>query len=49
MQYTVGAYLAARLSQIGLKHHFAVTALGVMHGRLAQRLTRPMARVTRPA
>lgn len=24
MQYTVGSYLAARLSQIGLKHHFAV-------------------------
>src|SRR6266404_5451100 len=23
-QYTVGSYLAARLSQIGLKHHFAV-------------------------
>jgi indolepyruvate decarboxylase len=22
--YTVGSYLAARLSQIGLKHHFAV-------------------------
>ncbi|MBV8868058.1 MAG: hypothetical protein JOY65_01375 [Acetobacteraceae bacterium] len=22
--YTVGRYLAARLSQIGLKHHFAV-------------------------
>jgi hypothetical protein len=22
--YTVGTYLAARLSQIGLKHHFAV-------------------------
>ena len=24
MQYTVGSYLAARFSQIGLKHHFAV-------------------------
>ena len=24
MTYTVGSYLAARLSQIGLKHHFAV-------------------------
>src|SRR3974377_2611701 len=24
MIYTVGSYLAARLSQIGLKHHFAV-------------------------
>ena len=24
MAYTVGSYLAARLSQIGLKHHFAV-------------------------
>jgi pyruvate decarboxylase len=24
MQYTVGSYLSARLSQIGLKHHFAV-------------------------
>jgi pyruvate decarboxylase len=24
MNYTVGSYLAARLSQIGLKHHFAV-------------------------
>ena len=24
MQYTVGSYLAARLVQIGLKHHFAV-------------------------
>ncbi len=24
MMYTVGSYLAARLSQIGLKHHFAV-------------------------
>ncbi len=24
MKYTVGTYLAARLSQIGLKHHFAV-------------------------
>ena len=22
--YTVGSYLAARLAQIGLKHHFAV-------------------------
>ncbi|HTU43823.1 MAG TPA: thiamine pyrophosphate-binding protein [Bryobacteraceae bacterium] len=24
MTYTVGSYLATRLSQIGLKHHFAV-------------------------
>ena len=24
MTYTVGSYLAARLSQIGLEHHFAV-------------------------
>src|ERR1700722_20972218 len=24
MAYTVGSYLAARLSEIGLKHHFAV-------------------------
>ena len=24
MTYTVGSYLASRLSQIGLKHHFAV-------------------------
>jgi pyruvate decarboxylase len=24
MEYTVGSYLAARLSQVGLKHHFAV-------------------------
>jgi pyruvate decarboxylase len=24
MEYTVGTYLAARLSQVGLKHHFAV-------------------------
>lgn len=24
MQYTVGTYLAARLAQIGLKHHFVV-------------------------
>ena len=22
--YTVGSYLAARLTQVGLKHHFAV-------------------------
>ncbi len=24
MTYTVGSYLATRLTQIGLKHHFAV-------------------------
>jgi len=24
MSYTVGTYLATRLSEIGLKHHFAV-------------------------
>jgi indolepyruvate decarboxylase len=24
VMYTVGSYLATRLSQIGLKHHFAV-------------------------
>ena len=30
MTYTVGSYLAKRLEQIGLKHHFAVAGDGEM-------------------
>ena len=29
--YTVGSYLAARFSQIGLKHHFAVAGDTTSH------------------
>ena len=31
MTYTVGSYLAARLSQIGLKHHFAVAGTSIWY------------------